>query len=61
MKRNWEKAGDIKHVFTHFELRLEVFAAQADDMSGEGWVDDVSGLPTVFRKVVSCAHKKTGP
>ena len=61
VKRNWEKAGDIKHIFTHFELRLEVFVAQVEEAGGEGWIDDISGLPTVFRKVVSCAHKKTGP
>jgi len=24
MRRNWQRAGEIKHVFTHFELRLEV-------------------------------------
>jgi A/G-specific adenine glycosylase len=61
VKKNWESAGQIKHVFTHFELRLEVFTAEvADRLEGE-WTQDVSGLPTVFKKVVNLAQKKTGP
>jgi len=58
MKRNWEKAGEIKHVFTHFELRLEVFVAQVEDMQEGVWIEDISGLPTVFRKVLDCALKR---
>jgi len=58
MRRNWEKAGDIKHVFTHFELRLEVFMATIDDPIEGQWIEDVSGLPTVFRKVVDKALLK---
>ena len=61
MKRNWEKAGSIKHVFTHFELRLVVFVAAVDERRIGNWIKDVSGLPTVFQKVLTCAHKKTGP
>ena len=61
MKRNWERAGDIKHIFTHFELRLEVFVSQTDKKLNGIWIKDSSGLPTVFRKVLTCAHKKTGP
>ena len=61
MKRNWEKAGSIKHVFTHFELRLEVFVAEIDERIKGQWIKDVSGMPTVFQKIVTCAHKKTGP
>ena len=55
LKRNWEKAGEIKHVFTHFELRLDIFIAQVEDMQEGMWIEDISGLPTVFRKVVDCA------
>lgn len=54
MKRNWEKVGEIKHVFTHFELRLEVFVAEVDEMFEGEWIEDFRGLPTVFRKVVAC-------
>ncbi len=52
MKRNWEAKGEIRHVFTHFELRLEVFTAEIDQRVDGEWVSDISGLPTVFRKVV---------
>ena len=61
MRRNWERAGEIKHVFTHFELRLTVFVAEVDKKRDGDWIKDTTGLPTVFRKVLSCAHKKTGP
>jgi A/G-specific adenine glycosylase len=53
--RNWQNAGEVRHVFTHFELRLEVFVAEIDEPIEGHWTDDVSGLPTVFRKVVSAA------
>ncbi|WP_427449814.1 A/G-specific adenine glycosylase [Litorimonas sp. WD9-15] len=57
MKRNWEKVGDVKHVFTHFELRLEVFVGEVDVMEEGEWTADISGFPTVFRKVVEAALK----
>ena len=55
LKRNWQRVGDIKHIFTHFELRLEVFLAEVDEPINGHWVEDTSGLPTVFRKVVEAA------
>lgn len=57
MQRNWQRAGDVKHVFTHFELRLEVFTAEADRSIDGHWTEDISGLPTVFRKVVDASLK----
>lgn len=57
IKRNWESAGQIKHVFTHFELRLEVFVTMIDEPGKGQWVEDISGLPTVFRKVVEAAFR----
>jgi A/G-specific adenine glycosylase len=48
----------VRHVFTHFELRLDVFAARALDVRtiGGDWINRAdlphSGLPTVFRKAV---------
>ena len=56
-RRNWEHVGQIKHVFTHFELRLEVFTARVGAAEDGRWSDDVSGLPTVFRKVVEAVLK----
>ena len=57
MKRNWQSAGEIKHVFTHFELRLEVFVSEVEEALGNDWIKNISGLPTVFRKVVECGLK----
>lgn len=55
---DWESVGEIRHVFTHFALTLEVKRAQlvAGHPDG-GWVaaDDVSGLPTVFAKAFKLA------
>ena len=57
MKRNWEKCEDeVKHVFTHFELRLEVYRAEAADVMTEGVWAEVKAiadfpLPSVMKKV----------
>lgn len=45
----WRKLGAIEHVFTHFALTLDVYAADVAP-AGEGWWGEASGLPTVFRK-----------
>jgi A/G-specific adenine glycosylase len=46
---NWKKIGQVEHVFTHFALTLDVYAAQAEP-AVEGWWGEASVLPTVFRK-----------
>ncbi|MEP3889924.1 MAG: A/G-specific adenine glycosylase [Hellea sp.] len=62
-KRNWEKCqGEVKHIFTHFELRLDVYRAEAADKSTEGeWaqLDNIKNyaLPTVMKKVLSLSEK----
>jgi A/G-specific adenine glycosylase len=48
----WRKAGQIRHVFTHFALTLDVYVARAAP-DGEGWWGDASALPTVFRKAAA--------
>jgi len=55
INRNWQRKGTIKHVFTHFELWLEVFEAVIDEPIDGQWTEDITGLPTVFRKVVEAA------
>jgi A/G-specific adenine glycosylase len=48
-----EAIGHIKHVFTHFELRLEIVAATMESLpDGYFWSSDVmaEGLPSVFLK-----------
>jgi len=63
MKRNWEKCdGEVRHVFTHFELRLDVYRAEAVDSFSEGvWaaVGDIKNyaLPTVMKKVFAVSQK----
>jgi len=48
-KAAWKKTGQVRHVFTHFALTLDVYDAQAAP-SGDGWWGDASALPTVFKK-----------
>jgi A/G-specific adenine glycosylase len=57
----WKKQpGVVRHVFTHFELELEVYTATVGRrVSGQTWVavEDLIGaaLPTVMRKVLEHA------
>lgn len=55
----WERLGQVRHVFTHFSLHLDVLAAETREANlPEGfWVpdDDLSGLPTVFAKAAALA------
>jgi A/G-specific adenine glycosylase len=59
-----KKTAKIRHVFTHFELELQVVRAQISDhfpatMASYHWesADDLAqvGFPTVFKKVVKLA------
>jgi A/G-specific adenine glycosylase len=56
----WEKVGEVRHVFTHFALRLEVWRAVAParaKLAGE-WMaaeEALAALPTVGRKAVALA------
>ena len=59
---DWAAAPEaVRHTFTHFHLELNVYVARltrakALKLKGE-WRDaeDLSGLPTVFRKAVRAA------
>ncbi|EJJ28937.1 A/G-specific adenine glycosylase [Rhizobium sp. CF142] len=61
-KADWESAGSVTHVFTHFELRLSIFRVaianrlQIDD----GWWEPVinleaQALPTIMKKAIAAA------
>ena len=56
----WEHVGEVRHVFTHFALRLDVYRAEAParaKVAGE-WLtakDALAALPTVGRKAVALA------
>lgn len=63
----WIKVGEIKHVFTHFELYLTVYHAQILDRnaltgaSKNGWwsgTDQISSeaLPNLMKKVITAVH-----
>jgi A/G-specific adenine glycosylase len=59
-KLNWEQVGEVRHVFTHFALKLDVWRAEAGTrakLAGE-WLkhdDALAALPTVGRKAVKLA------
>lgn len=54
---DWQEAGEVRHVFTHFMLRLSVWRAEVSrNPAGAGvWVDPAgeTGLPTVFAKALA--------
>jgi A/G-specific adenine glycosylase len=57
MPATWRAAGAARHVFTHFELRLDVFVAQVGSITAEGFLRPVDALaaealPSVMRKCV---------
>lgn len=58
---NWQRAGQIGHVFTHFALELDVFRAEVNGAAPAGhfWslVHEISGeaLPTVMKKAIEAA------
>lgn len=58
----WKPAGTIRHVFTHFELRLDVYRADIASptaVAGGRWVEasvlQSEALPTVMKKAISAA------
>ena len=59
IEADWDEAGAVDHVFTHFALKLRLFCAEAEQrVEGIWWpVDelDEAGLPTVFAKVAARA------
>jgi A/G-specific adenine glycosylase len=59
---DWQACGTIVHVFTHFELRLNVFRATVASKPGrnDGWWEPVTNLeaqalPTVMKKAIAQA------
>ena len=64
-RASWERIGEVRHVFTHFALKLEVWRAAAPlraKLQGEwlGHEDALAALPTVGRKAVALALGATG-
>jgi A/G-specific adenine glycosylase len=60
MHAHWREAGRIRHVFTHFELHLDVYAAQVPHIQADGFLRPADALaaealPSVMRKCVTVA------
>ena len=54
----WRLAGTIRHVFTHFELTLDVYAAQIPHIQADGFLRPLTALhaealPSVMRKCLA--------
>ncbi len=61
MAATWRHSGRVHHVFTHFELRLDVYAGRVKTISAEGFLRDTAclrdeALPSVMRKAVALAN-----
>jgi A/G-specific adenine glycosylase len=55
---DWQDAGSVGHVFTHFALDMRLFCAEAPAWSGEGYWWPVArlgeaGLPTLYAKLAA--------
>ncbi|MBC7637234.1 MAG: A/G-specific adenine glycosylase [Acetobacteraceae bacterium] len=62
MAASWRAAGQVVHVFTHFELRLDVYSAQVETIAAEGFLLAVgelgsAALPSLMRKCVAMATR----
>ena len=60
MQADWRRAGEVRHVFTHFELRLVVFVASVPAIKAVGFrlpLPDLpeAALPSLMRKCVKMA------
>jgi A/G-specific adenine glycosylase len=56
----WRPLGEVRHGFTHFELRLVIYAARVERIEADGFRRPVSALdeealPSVMRKCVRLA------
>jgi A/G-specific adenine glycosylase len=57
MAADWRPAGTVQHGFTHFQLTIDLFAAQVTTIEGDGFVHPAArlhevALPSVMRKCV---------
>jgi A/G-specific adenine glycosylase len=60
MPAAWREAGEVRHGFTHFELRIRLLAAEVGEIAAEGFLREVAALenealPSVMRKCVAVA------
>ncbi|WP_052042251.1 A/G-specific adenine glycosylase [Paracoccus sphaerophysae] len=58
---DWQDGGEVRHVFTHFDLRLRILTAPLPDGRGTPRRDfDPQALPGLMRKVWALAGGGTG-
>jgi A/G-specific adenine glycosylase len=61
--QSWQQAQPVRHIFTHFDLRLEVFVARGASQDNTLRVSlselDTVALPSVMMKVIKSAMKWT--
>jgi A/G-specific adenine glycosylase len=62
MPAAWRPAGQVRHVFTHFALTIDLFAARVERVAAEGYLRPVSelgaeALPSVMRKCIRMAMR----
>ncbi len=62
MLAEWQPAGHVRHGFTHFELTIDLFAAQVERIEGAGFARPIDtlaheALPSVMRKCVHMARR----
>ena len=62
MTGDWRPAGQVRHGFTHFQLTIDLFAAQVPAIEGAGFVHPLArlnevALPSVMRKCVTAAGR----
>ena len=59
---DWRAAGTAEHGFTHFALKLQVYAARVDAVTAPGFLHPVAeldgaGLPTAMRRCIAAVHR----
>jgi A/G-specific adenine glycosylase len=65
MQAAWRQAGQVRHVFTHFELFLDVYEATVPAIHADGFLRpaaslDDEALPSVMRKCLEVARQQAG-
>ena len=60
MRAAWRPAGQVRHGFTHFELTIDLFAAQVARIEAAGFARPIAtladeALPSLIRKCVRMA------
>ena len=63
MAANWRPAGQVRHGFTHFELIIDLLAAEVPAIEAEGFMHPAAdlaeaALPSVMRKCARMAAKQ---